>query len=45
LVSLMTIMGGTLMAAKFGSIKDCAYHYMRQLNLLWKGLGVKTQRG
>ncbi|PIY82366.1 MAG: hypothetical protein COX96_00690 [Candidatus Omnitrophica bacterium CG_4_10_14_0_2_um_filter_44_9] len=45
LVSLMTIMGGTLMAAKFGSIKDCAYHYMRQLNLLWKGLGIKTQRG
>ena len=41
-VSLMTILGGTLMAAKLGSIKDCAYHYTRQLKLLWKGLGIKA---
>lgn len=43
-VSLMTIMGGTLLAAKFEKIEDTAYHYSRQLRLLWKGLGVKGRR-
>jgi hypothetical protein len=43
LVSLLTILGGTLLATKFTNIKSQAYHYMRQLNLLWKGLGVKAQ--
>ena len=42
LVSLLTILGGTLLATKFTNIKSQAYHYLRQLNLLWKGLGVKT---
>ncbi len=42
-VSLMTILGGTLLAAKFTNIKDRSYHFMRQLNLLWEGLGVKTR--
>ncbi|MCL5019421.1 MAG: hypothetical protein M1426_02945 [Patescibacteria group bacterium] len=42
-VSLMTILGGTLLAAKFANIKDRSYHFMRQLNLLWEGLGVKTR--
>jgi Bacterial regulatory proteins, tetR family. len=42
LVSLLTILGGTLLATKFTNIKSQAYHYMRQLNLLWKGLRVKT---
>ncbi len=41
MVSLTTILGGTLLATKFTNIKDRAYHYMRQLNLLWKGLGIK----
>lgn len=41
LVSLMTILSGTLLAAKFAAIKDESYHYMRQLRLLWNGLGVK----
>ncbi len=43
LVSLTTILGGTLLATKFTNIKNQAYHYMRQLNLLWKGLGVSAQ--
>jgi len=42
LVSLLAILGGTLLAAKLGNIKDRTYHYMRQLKLLWKGLGVKA---
>jgi AcrR family transcriptional regulator len=42
LVSLLTILGGTLLATKFTNIKSQAYHYLRQLDLLWKGLGVKT---
>jgi hypothetical protein len=41
LVSLTTIMVGTLLATKFVNIKDRTYHYMRQFNLLWKGLGIK----
>jgi len=48
LVSLMTILGGTLLAAKFTNIKDRAYHYMRQLNVIWGGflwetLGTNTR--
>jgi hypothetical protein len=35
-------LGGTLLATKFTNIKSQAYHYLRQLDLLWKGLGVKT---
>lgn len=42
LVSLVTILGGTLLAAKFTDVKDREYHYMRQLKLLWKGLGIKV---
>ena len=41
LVSLMTILSGTLLAAKFSAIKDRSYHYTRQLQFLWNGLGVK----
>ena len=41
LVSLMTILGGTLLAAKFAVVKDRSYHYIRQLEFLWNGLGVK----
>jgi AcrR family transcriptional regulator len=43
LVSLMTILSGTLLAAKFADIKDRSYHYMRQLRFLWNGLGAKRQ--
>lgn len=42
LVSLLAILGGTLLAAKLGNIKDYTYHYMRQLKLLWKSLGAKA---
>jgi AcrR family transcriptional regulator len=41
MVSLMAILGGTLLAIKFVDIKDRTYHYTRQLRLLWKGLGVR----
>lgn len=43
-ISLLTIMGGTLLAAKFEKIGDKAYHYTRQLRLLWKGLGAMGRR-
>jgi AcrR family transcriptional regulator len=42
LISLITIMGGTVLAAKLRDIKDRKYHYARQLKLLWKGLGGKV---
>ncbi len=41
LVSLMAILGGTLLATKLADIKDRACHYIRQLQLFWKGLGLK----
>ncbi len=40
-VSLMTILSGTLLAAKFAVNKDIVYHFRRQLRFLWKGLGTK----
>ena len=40
-ISLVTILGGTLLAAKFSAIKNRSYHYIRQLQFLWSGLGVK----
>ncbi|MBF0494045.1 MAG: TolC family protein [Candidatus Omnitrophica bacterium] len=40
-ISLLTIMSGTLLAAKLQNVKNRKYHYMRQLQLLWKGLGVR----
>jgi len=43
LVSLMTILSGTLLATKFTTNRDKSYHYMRQLKLLWYGLGVKIR--
>ncbi|MBF0216397.1 MAG: TetR/AcrR family transcriptional regulator [Candidatus Omnitrophica bacterium] len=39
LISLLAIMGGTVLAAKLRNVKDRKYHYSRQLKLLWKGLG------
>jgi AcrR family transcriptional regulator len=45
LVSLMTIMVGTMIAVKFSDIKNIKYQYMRQLQILWTELGVKKQKG
>ena len=51
LVSLMTIMVGTMIAVKFSDVvkfrdvKNVKHHYLRQLQMLWTGLGVKKQRG
>lgn len=45
LASLITIMVGTMVAVKFSNIKDIKYQYLRQLQMLWAGWGVKKQRG
>lgn len=39
LVSLMTIMAGTMIAVKFSNIKNIKGHYRRQLQTLWRELG------
>jgi AcrR family transcriptional regulator len=41
-VSLMTIITGTLLAIRFSNSNSRGYHYMRQLQALWRGLGVKA---
>jgi len=41
-VSLDTIMIGTLLALKFDGLDNKKYHYLRQLRLLWQGLGIKN---
>ena len=43
-VSLVTIMVGTMIAIKFSDIKNIKYHYQRQLQLLWTELGVKKTK-
>ena len=51
LVSLVTIMVGTMIAVKFSDVvkfkdvKSVKHHYLRQLQMLWTGLGIKKQRG
>jgi len=51
LVSLVTIMVGTMIAVKFsdsvkfGDVKSLKNHYLRQLRMLWTELGIKKQRG
>ncbi len=40
-ISLMTIIAGTLLALKFTGNRTCSYHYTRQLNDLWLSLGAK----
>ena len=40
-LSLNTILIGTMLALKFEDKNAGAYHYRRQLQLLWKGLGIK----
>jgi len=41
-VSLMSILIGTLFAVRFSDMTNCAYHYDRQLKVLWKSLGVSN---
>ena len=43
-VSLMMVLSGTLLATKFAHNKGIAYHFHRQLKILWQGVGVKTAR-
>jgi len=45
LVSLMAIMTGTMIAIKFSDVKSIHYQYRRQLQILWKDLGVKQSKG
>jgi AcrR family transcriptional regulator len=40
-VSLMTIIAGTLLATRFSDNNSLGYHYMRQLQSFWRGMGVK----
>ncbi|MFA5100891.1 MAG: TetR/AcrR family transcriptional regulator [Candidatus Omnitrophota bacterium] len=40
-VSLMTIICGTLLAIRFNTSNSREYHYMRQLQALWRVLGVR----
>jgi len=42
-ISLMTIIIGTLLAVRFDHNDSRDYHYMRQLKALWKGLGVRKE--
>jgi len=44
LVSLITIMVGTMIAIKFSNVKDIKYQYLRQLQVLWLELGVKQRK-
>ena len=39
-VSLMTIITGTMLAIRFSNSNSRGYHYVRQLRALWRGLGV-----
>jgi len=43
-VSLMTLLGGTLLATKFADNdnKNLTYHFKRQLRILWNGIGAKN---
>lgn len=42
LISLLSILAGTLIATKFSQRDDLQAHYRRQLRLLWNGLGAQT---
>jgi AcrR family transcriptional regulator len=43
-VSLITIITGTLLAVRFKDINSRGYHYMRQLRDLWLVLGTNEQK-
>lgn len=40
-ISLLSIMAGTLMATKFDNCDKRSYHYARQLKILWNAIRVK----
>jgi hypothetical protein len=40
-VSLLTIITGTLLTTRFSNNNNRGYHYTRQLQFLWRGLGAK----
>lgn len=40
-ISLMTIVSGTMLAIRFSDKNNSNYHYMRQLRALWRDLGAK----
>ncbi len=42
-ISLMTIVTGTLLAVRFRRKDSLRHHYVRQLKLLWKGFGVEEK--
>ena len=42
-VSLVAILSGTLIAIRFRDTKSRGYHYKRQLQALWRDVGVKPQ--
>ncbi|MGE5307902.1 MAG: TetR/AcrR family transcriptional regulator [Deltaproteobacteria bacterium] len=41
-ISLTSILSGTLLATRFMNGNSRGYHYVRQLNILWHEFGVKT---
>lgn len=43
-VSLITILGGTLLATREKNARSRHYHYMRQVQGLWRSLGVNGQK-
>ncbi|MFA5116174.1 MAG: TetR/AcrR family transcriptional regulator [Candidatus Omnitrophota bacterium] len=42
-VSLITIITGTLLALRFENVNKCGYHYRRQLHDLWRVLGAEEK--
>lgn len=42
-VSLITIISGTMLSIRFSNKDSCGYHYMRQVQALWKVLGARKQ--
>ncbi len=41
-VSLITIVAGTILAVRFNGRNNCSYHYARQLRALWRGLEARA---
>ncbi|MDD5654895.1 MAG: TetR/AcrR family transcriptional regulator [Candidatus Omnitrophica bacterium] len=42
-ISLITIITGTLLALRFENVNKCGYHYRRQLHDLWRVLGAEEK--
>lgn len=43
-ISIMTIISGTLLAVKFNDSNNLSYHYKRQLQALWRDVGVREKK-